>query len=123
MHMDISQESVCIEIFRENAKRPSRGHRFVRARAIEMHMGMSLESLEPFYVVIYKNAKCPSGGHRFVRACAVEMDMDISQEPFYVEIYGRMPDASDTTSIKHRALPVTVRTPQCGHTWPHCLGH
>ena len=28
----------------------------------------------------------------------------------------KMPDAPATTSIKHRALTVTVRTPQCGHT-------
>ena len=27
-----------------------------------------------------------------------------------------MPDAPDTTPIKHRALTVTVRTPQCGQT-------
>ena len=65
MHMDISQESACIEIFRENAKRPSRGHRFVRARAIEMHMSMSLESLEPFYVVIYKKCQMPLRGTSF----------------------------------------------------------
>ena len=26
-------------------------------------------------------------GHRFLRACTVEMHMDISQEPFYTEIY------------------------------------
>ena len=26
------------------------------------------------------------------------------------------PDASDTTSIEHQAVIVTVRTPQCGHT-------
>ena len=29
---------------------------------------------------------------------------------------GKMPNASDTTSIEHRALTLTVRTPQCGHT-------
>ena len=29
---------------------------------------------------------------------------------------GKMPNATDTTSIEHRALTVTVRTPQCGHT-------
>ena len=34
-----------------------------------------------------KNAGPQSRGHRFVRACAVETHMDISQEPFYVEIY------------------------------------
>ena len=32
-----------------------------------------------------------------------------------MEICGKMPDATDTTSIKHRALTLTVRTPQCGH--------
>ena len=29
---------------------------------------------------------------------------------------GKMPDASDTTSIEHRPLTVTVKTSQCGHT-------
>ena len=52
-----------------------------------------------------------------VRACAVETHMDMSQEAFCAEIYIRkMPDASETTSIEHRALTVTVRTTQCGHT-------
>ena len=29
---------------------------------------------------------------------------------------GNWPDTDDTTSIEHRALTVTIRTPQCGHT-------
>ena len=29
---------------------------------------------------------------------------------------GKMPKAPDATSMEHRALTVTVRTPQCGHT-------
>ena len=29
---------------------------------------------------------------------------------------GNWPDTDDTTSIEHRALTLTVRTPQCGHT-------
>ena len=32
----------------------------------------------------------------------------------------KMPDAPETTSIKHRALTVSVRTPS---VWPHCWGH
>ena len=63
-------------------------------------------------------------GQHFVRACAVEMHMDISQdsqEPFCVEIYRKMPDAPGTTSIEHRALSVTVRTPQCGQKTRLCL--
>jgi len=45
-----------------------------------------------------------------------KMHMGISQEPFCAEIFRKMPDAPDTTSIEHRALTITVRTPQCGHT-------
>ena len=33
-----------------------------------------------------------------------------------MEIYREMPNATDTTSTEHRALTLTVRTPQCGHT-------
>ena len=43
MQMDISQESFCIEFYRENAKNQSLGHRFVRACAVEMHMDISQE--------------------------------------------------------------------------------
>ena len=32
---------------------------------------------------------------------------------FVRKFTGKMPDASDTTSIEHRPLTVTVRTPQC----------
>ena len=39
----ISQEPFCVEMFRKNAGRPGRGHRFVRASAVEMHMDMSQE--------------------------------------------------------------------------------
>ena len=35
---------------------------------------------------------------------------------FVWKFTGKMLDAAETTSIKHRALTVTVRTPQCGHT-------
>ena len=35
---------------------------------------------------------------------------------FLWKLTGKMPDASDTTSIEHLPLTVTVRTPQCGRT-------
>ena len=44
------------------------------------------------------------------------MHMDMSQEAFVRKFTGKMPNAPDTTSIEHRALTVTGRTPQCGHT-------
>ena len=38
---------------------------------------------------------------------------------------GKMPNATDTTSIEHWALTLTVKTPQCGHTvWGKmCIFH
>ena len=57
MHMDMSQEPFCAEIYRENAGPVSRGKHFVRACAVEMHMDMSQEA---FCAEIYKeNAKRP----------------------------------------------------------------
>ena len=84
-HMNMSQEPFYSEIYKENAGRESRGHRFVRACALEMDMDISQE---PFGIKIYReNAVRDDHGHRFVRVCAVEMHMDISQEPFCLEIY------------------------------------
>ena len=43
---------------------------------------------------------------------------------FVWKFTGKMPDANDTTSIEHRALTPTVRTPQCGHTvWGTLVQH
>ena len=43
---------------------------------------------------------------------------------FVWKFTGKMPDASDTTSIEHRALTLTASTRQCGHiVWgKKCLG-
>ena len=75
----------------------------VRACAVEMHIDMSQEA---FCAVIYReNAGPISRDTRFVRACAIEMHMDMSQEAFVRKFTGKMPDAADTTSIEHQALP------------------
>ena len=78
-------------------------------------------SQEALCAVIYReNAGPVSRNTRFVRACAVEMR---HKTHFVRKFTGKIPDASDTTSIEHRALTVTVRTPQCGHTVWGCLGN
>ena len=119
--------------------------RFVRACAVELHRQMSQE---PFYTEIYrKDAASQGRRHRFVRACAVDMHMDILVRKFTGErpdaptgdiglcepaqskciwafhkshfmrkFTGNCPDTDDTASAEHRALTLTVRTPQCGHT-------
>jgi len=60
MDMDISQRPFCTEIYMENAKRPSRGHRFVRACTVNMHMGMSPEQ---FCMEIYRENAGRFGYH------------------------------------------------------------
>ena len=52
----------------------------------------------------------------FVRACAVEMHFNISQEPFYTEIYRKNSRAQSEHPDQAPAFTLTVRTPQCGHT-------
>ena len=45
MHMDMSQQGLCAEIYREHAKHCSFGHSlFARACAVEMHIDMSQEA-------------------------------------------------------------------------------
>ena len=39
---------------------------------------------------------------------------------FVCKVTGKMLDPDGTTSIEHRALTLTVRTPS---VWPHCLGN
>ena len=51
-------------------------------------------------------------------ACGVDMLTDMSQEPLESKFTGKLLDTLNTTTIEHRALTPTVRTPQ----WPHCLG-
>ena len=47
MHMDMSQEAFCAEIYRENAGPVFRGQRFARACSVEMQMDMSEEAFCP----------------------------------------------------------------------------
>ena len=51
-----------------------------------------------------------------VGARAVDMHTDISQEPFCAKKKGNWLDTDENTLIKHPALTLAVRTPQCGHT-------
>ena len=58
----------------------------------------------------FLHEKC---GADFVRACAVEMHVNMSQEPFYAEIYekkcGQLGKVDQTP-----VFPTTVRITQCG---------
>ena len=49
MHTDNSQDPFCVEIYRKEAGRRVRGHRFVRACAVEMHMDISQKQFCVFW--------------------------------------------------------------------------
>ena len=75
--MDEEEEDADVE---EEDPSQDREADFVRACAIEMHMGSAQEL---FCIEIHrKSTGRQSRDTRFVRACAVEMLTDISQEPF-----------------------------------------
>jgi len=44
------------------------------------------------------------------------LEMHLDKSHFVLKFTGEMPNAPDTTLIKHWALTLTIRTPQCGHT-------
>ena len=92
MHMDISQEPFCVEIYTKSSGRQSRDTRFVQACAIiETNMDISQELFQ-FCMDIYRKSPVrQSRDTRFVGACAGETPMDISQEPFCVEINAGSP--------------------------------
>ena len=58
----------------------------------------------------------PRQDPHFARACAVDMHINISQEPFYTEIYRKNAAAQLEHPDQAPAFTLTVRTPQCGHT-------
>ena len=105
IHMNISQEPFCVEIYRNSSVRQSRDTRFVLPCAIENEWTCH----KRHFAEIYRgNGRGHLRGQHFVRACAVEMHMDMSQEASCTEIYK---ENAKRPSIEHRALTVTVRTP------------
>ena len=117
--------------------------RFVRACAVEMHMNISLRAI--LCGNLHEKCRTLIPRHPFVRACIIENAHGLftrailhgnlqekwprtppgtsfcaslrsrNAHEHVWKFTGDWPDTDDTTSIEHRALTVTVRTPQCGH--------
>ena len=103
-------------MLRKETRSQDREAHFARACAIEMRMSISQEPFcgnlhmpdpNPGDIVLFEPAqsKCAWTFHK---------------SHFVWKFRGKMPDAYENTSIKHRALTVTVRSPS---VWPHCLGN
>ena len=90
MHLDMSEEPLCVENCRASARAQNLGAHFVRAGAVDMHVNISQEPICHIKTEICrKNATPQNPGQQFVRACAVDMHVNISQEPLYTVFFGK----------------------------------
>ena len=61
-----------------------------------------------------------TGKHTFCEPAHAKCTWTFHKSHFVWKFRGKMPDAYENTSIKHRALTLPVRTLS---VWPHCLGN
>jgi len=101
---------------KKNAGRQSGGQRFARACAVEMHMDISEEQFNFAWKCTRKMPDPNPATHVLCEPAQSKCTWTFQKSHFVLKFTGKMPDAPETTWIKHRALTVTVRTPQCGHT-------
>ena len=107
MHMNMSQEACWAEIYRENAGRVSRGNHFVlHGYVIRGMLGGNLKG------------KCRTRipGQAFCVSLRSRNAHGHVTRGILWKKTGKMSDATDTTSIEHRAWTLTVRILHCGHT-------
>jgi len=114
-----------MEIHRGNAGRVARSHCFARACSVEMHMDISQE---PLCAEIHRENVRLVGWTPVLREPAQsKCTLTFHNSNFAWKFTGKLPNATDTTSIEHRALTPTITTPQCGHavwgTILSCAGH
>ena len=98
--------------------RHRRGHRFVRACAVEMYMDISQE---PFCVKNHKK-KWPGtlpGDNVLCEPAQSKCTWTFHKSHFAWKLTGKMPNAKDTTSIEHPGLNSCHKNPS---VWPRCLG-
>ena len=83
--------------------------RFVPACTVEMLMGIFARAILPGIL----QGKCQT-----LMPAQSKRTWTFHKNHFEWKFTGKMPDATDTTSIKlkHGALTIAIRTPQCGHT-------
>ena len=80
---------------------------------MEMHMG---RVQAPCCMEMYKMAGDTSGDSALREPAQSKCTWTFHKSNFVWKSTRKMPDPNATTSIEHRALTLTVRTPQCGHT-------
>ena len=116
IHMNISQEPFCVEIYRGNVRGHLRGQRFVRACTVEMHMATS-QNVKPRSIP-WTHTPDPYRGPIHTRILT-QPHMDISQEPLCMEIYRENAKSDGYHLDWTPGLNCYRKNPS---VWPHCLG-
>ena len=117
MHMDMLQEPFCVEIYRKNGRGRLRGHRFfasLRTRNAHGHVNVTRAIL--YWNLQEKWTGTPPGTSFCASLRSRNAHGHLRRAILFFNFTGKMPNAFENTSIKHRALSLTARTPQCGHT-------
>ena len=101
-HPHLSKDELADDDVEEENGSQDRDPHFVRACAVEMHLGISQE---PRCARIYKkNAADQDRGPHFVRACTVKMHLTFHNNHFMRKFTGKMPQTSWNALIKHWPL-------------------
>ena len=112
MHMDMSQEAFCAEIYKGRRRIP--GPAFcasLRSRNAHGHVTRSILRGN-----LHGNCRTRIPGPAFCASLQSKCTWTCHKRHFVRKFIGKIPKASDATSIEHRASTLTVKTPQCGHT-------
>ena len=67
-------------------------------------------------MMLRRKADPKTGKHTLCEPAQSKCTRAFRKSHFVWKFTGKIPDALEPTSIKHRALTPTVRTPQCDHT-------
>ena len=112
-HGHVTRDILCGNLHEKTAGPQSRDTLFCASLRSQNAHGHFTRTI--LYGNSQKKCRTPIRRHPFCASRAVEMHIYIAQEQFCIEIYGKMPRTPATTSIKHQALTVAVRTPSM---WP-----
>ena len=117
-HMDRVQEPFCIEILPEKCRTAIQRHTFSASlRNGNAHGHFTRAVLRGNFT---GKMPGPNSGASILREPAQSKRTWTCHKTHFVwKFTGTRPHAPATTSIEHRALTVTARTPS---VWPHCLG-
>ena len=84
-----------------------------------MMMMLMMMMMMMMLMMLRRKTDPKTGKHTFCEPAQSKCTWTCHKRHFVRKFTRKMPDATDTISIEHRALTLTIRTPS---VWPYCLG-